>query len=117
MCHWIYLIARVKTQSTLKLEIDSQANSSAMFSSAPTKQPRLVFKQLNGFQAIDKQGKIKTILFLNASREVVALIGKISFIFYSLYGFTHLNLNIFVFFSKLKKQIALLEVGLHDFIL
>lgn len=39
--------------------------------------PRLVFKQLNGFQAIDEQGKIKTILFLNASREVVTLIGKI----------------------------------------
>lgn len=41
-----------------------------------TNPPRLVFKQLNGFQAIDEQGKIKTILFLNASREVVTLIGK-----------------------------------------
>lgn len=40
-------------------------------------QPRLAFKQLKGFQAIDEQGKIKTILFLNASREVVAIIGKI----------------------------------------
>lgn len=39
-------------------------------------QPRLIFKHLNGFQAIDQHGKIKTILFLNASREVVSLIGK-----------------------------------------
>lgn len=38
--------------------------------------PRLVFKQLNGFQAIDNQGKVKTILFLDASREVVTIIGK-----------------------------------------
>lgn len=45
-----------------------------------TVQPRLDFKQLNGFQAIDEQGKIKTILFLNAAREVVAIIGKM-FIF------------------------------------
>lgn len=39
-------------------------------------QPRVVFNQLKGFQAIDDQGKVKTILFLNASREVVAIIGK-----------------------------------------
>lgn len=39
-------------------------------------QPRLVFKQLKGFQAIDEQGKVKTILFLNAAREVVAIIGE-----------------------------------------
>lgn len=39
-------------------------------------QPRIVFKQIKGFQAIDDQGKVKTILFLNASREVVAIIGE-----------------------------------------
>lgn len=43
-------------------------------------QPRLVFTQLKGFQAIDEQGKVKTILFLNASREVVAIIGKCIFV-------------------------------------
>lgn len=53
-----------------------------MKKSTTTIQPRLIFTQLNGFQAIDEQGKIKTILFLNASREVVALIGKICDIFY-----------------------------------
>lgn len=45
-------------------------------------QPRLIFKQLKGFQAIDEHGKVKTILFLNASREVVAIIGEFIFIYY-----------------------------------
>lgn len=40
-------------------------------------EPRLVFKQMKGFQAIDEQGKVKTILFLNASKEVVAIIGEL----------------------------------------
>lgn len=40
-------------------------------------QPRLLFKQIKGFQAMDEHGKVKTILFLNASREVVAIIGEL----------------------------------------
>lgn len=40
-------------------------------------QPKVVFKHLKGFQAIDDQGKIKTILFLNASREIVSIIGEL----------------------------------------
>lgn len=41
-------------------------------------QPRLVFNQMTGFQAMDEQGKVKTILFLNASREVVTIIGELA---------------------------------------
>lgn len=41
-----------------------------------SEQPRLVFKQFKGFQAMDEHGKVKTILFLNASKEVVGIIGK-----------------------------------------
>lgn len=40
--------------------------------------PRIIFKELKGFQAINEQGKVKTILFLNAAREVVDIIGKCS---------------------------------------
>ncbi|XP_031625191.1 glycolipid transfer protein [Contarinia nasturtii] len=39
-----------------------------------TEQPRIMFTQLQGFQAIDEQGKVKTILFLNAAREIVSII-------------------------------------------
>lgn len=46
-------------------------------------QPRIVFKQIKGFQAIDDQGKVKTILFLNASREVVAIIGEFIWCFFT----------------------------------
>lgn len=43
----------------------------------PSEQPRLLFKQLKGFKAIENEhDKIETIAFLNAAREVVALIGK-----------------------------------------
>ncbi|XP_055303448.1 glycolipid transfer protein B [Sitodiplosis mosellana] len=48
---------------------------------ALSEQPRVVFKQLKGFQAIDEQGKVKTILFLNASREVVAIIDSFGKLF------------------------------------
>lgn len=44
-----------------------------------TEQPRLVFTQLKGFHAMDEHGKVKTILFLNASKEVVGIIGEILF--------------------------------------
>lgn len=37
--------------------------------------PRLQFKQLNGFKALDDNGKIKTILFLDAAKEIVTIIG------------------------------------------
>lgn len=66
-------------------------NLDPMMKKATTNQPRLVFKQLNGFRAIDEQGKIKTILFLNASREVVALIGKIFNFFFGLLLFSYRN--------------------------
>lgn len=46
-------------------------------------QPRIVFKQIKGFQAIDDQGKVKTILFLNASREVVTIIGEFIWCFFT----------------------------------
>lgn len=42
-------------------------------------QPKLIFKHLKGFQAIDNGGRIKTILFLNAAREVVSIIGELNF--------------------------------------
>lgn len=44
-------------------------------------QPKLIIKHLKGFQAIDDEGKIKTILFLNAAREVVSIIGELKYIF------------------------------------
>lgn len=39
--------------------------------------PRIIFKNLDGFNALDENGKIKTILFLNGAREIVTLIGKL----------------------------------------
>lgn len=63
-------------------------------------QPRLMFKQLKGFHAINEQGKVKTILFLNAAREVVAIIGKISLLFIVIIS-SELKITIFVY----KKQL------------
>lgn len=63
-------------------------------------EPKLIFKQLKGFQAIDEHGKIKTILFLNASREIVSLIGKLLRHFFSKYlKFLIKNMN-----NKLKNN-------------
>lgn len=42
----------------------------------PNDKPRLIFKKLRGFQTLDEDEKIKTILFLDAAREIVSLIGK-----------------------------------------
>lgn len=42
--------------------------------------PRIMFTELQGFRAIDDQGKVKTILFLNAAREIVTIIGKCVFL-------------------------------------
>lgn len=42
----------------------------------PSDQPRLLFKQLKGFKAVDEHDKIEMITFLNAAREIVSLIGE-----------------------------------------
>lgn len=39
-------------------------------------QPLILFKSLKGFPSIDDDGKIETILFLEAARETVEQIGE-----------------------------------------
>lgn len=39
-------------------------------------QPLINFKNLKGFRAFSEDGKIETILFLDAAKEIVAQIGE-----------------------------------------
>lgn len=66
-------------------------------------QPKLIFKQLKGFQAIDDGGKIKTFLFLNAAQEVVSIIGELLLLFTKLFILLDIQYSI----CKQKKTVSI----------